>query len=423
VSLRRGALAALASGLCACAGGSRSAVEIPYQPDRHDDALFRASRPEVLEPNYLAFMVHRAPADDGRGDVLFFCRWPEQQMPLTVYISPPAIPDSLQDEFDPKDPDEFVAPVLRALATWERELEGLVRFRLVDERREARLELHLRGEQAPDAHPDLQVLGRTPVARACRVQGGDPATGRLEVAFEVPDVELYIADYFGLLAPDQVEWIALHEIGHALGMRSHSPIPADVMYEVVRDRVAVRELSTEDVNSFVSLYRLPNGTVYARVPPAGTASRPPPAPPAGPPQLAIAPYVDARLGFELRPPAGWMQVPTDRGVVAVDGVTWDYSASFQVVVHRFGTLEEFMDRYGGHYLARGRVLRQRFLRVNGRRAFELFIEDREGRFVEQMTFIEAGDGRVFAVIADSPVAFAEGYRPWFEAALLALEIR
>ena len=287
-------------------------------------------------------------------------------MPLPVYVAPPSIPDALQDEFDPQDPQVFVGAVLRALATWERELEGLVSFRLVSDRRDAKLELRLLGEEAPAPHPDLQVLGKTPIARACRVRGGDPGQGRLDVSFQVPEVDLYIADYFGLLAPDQVEWIALHEIGHALGMRSHSPIPADVMYEVVRDRVSVRELSLEDVNSFVSLYRLPNGTVYARIPPAGAAARPAPRScRRGRPQLAIAPYVDARLGFELRPPAGWMWVPTAQGVVMVDGVTWDYTASFQIVVHRYPTLEAYMERYGAHYLARGQVLQQGFLTLRG----------------------------------------------------------
>jgi hypothetical protein len=236
-------------------------------------------------------------------------------------------------------------------------------------------------------------------------------------------VELYIADYFGLLAPDQVEWIALHEIGHALGMRSHSPIPADVMYEIVRDRVSVSELSTEDVNSFVSLYRLPNGTVYARIPPAGAPEPPPPGPPPGPPELALAPYVDVRLGFELRAPAAWMQVPTAQGVVAVDGVTWDYTASFQIVVHRYQTLEAYMDRYGDHYLSRGRMLHQRFLTLLGRRAFEIVIADPTDQFVERTIFIETGDGRIIAVIAECPVDSEDAYRPWFDAALASLEIR
>jgi len=419
----RAALASLAFALCACAAWREPGFEVPYQPDRRDDAAFREAHPEALEPNYLAFMAHRTAGRDGPGDVLFLCRWPDADMPLTVYIAPPSIPDALQDEFDPQDPEVFVAAVLRALVTWERELEGLVTFRRVSDRRDAKLELRLLGEEAPAAHPDLQVLGKTPIASACRVRGGNPGEGRLDVAFDVPEVELYIADYFGLLAPDQVEWIALHEIGHALGMRSHSPIPADVMYEVVRDRVTVRELSTEDVNSFVSLYRLPNGTVYARIPPAGVAERRAPEPPQGPPELEIAPYVDVRLGFELRPPAAWMSVPTAQGVVSVDGVTWDYTASFQIVVHRYPTLEAYMDRYGAHYLTRGRVLHQRFLTLHGKRAFEIEIEDPAGRFLERTTFIETGDGRVFAVIAECPVDVAQAYRSWFDAALESLEIR
>ena len=418
----RAALASLAFA-SGCVGLREPIPEAPYLPDRRDDAAFRAAHPDALDPNYLAFMAHRAPGSDGRGDVLFLCRWSEADMPLPVYIAPPEIPEELQDEFAPQTPEAFVAAVEQALATWERELEGLVRFRRVFSPRDARLELRLLGEEAPAPHPDLQVLGKTPIASACRVRGGDPANGGLDVQLEVPEVELYIADYFGLLAPDQVEWIALHEIGHALGMRAHSPIPADVMFEVVRDRVSVRELSLEDVNSFVSLYRLPNGTVYARIPPGGAPEPPPPGPPPGAPELAIAPYVDARLGFELRLPAGWMQVPTAQGVVAVDGVTWDYTASFQVVVHRYPTLEAFMERYGGHYLTHGRIRHQRFLTLEGRRAFEIEIGDPTGELVERTSFIETGDGRVVAVIAEAPVALAAAYRPWFDASLASLEIR
>ena len=72
----------------------------------------------------------------------------------------------------------------------------------------------------------------------------------------------------------------------------HEPTPRlrnirvnDLMYEIVRDRRTVAEgLSTEDVNSFVSLYRLANGTVYGRVPSDGTKrgeSTPPSGPHAG----------------------------------------------------------------------------------------------------------------------------------------------
>jgi hypothetical protein len=137
----------------------------------------------------------------------------------------------------------------------------------------------------------------------------------------VPEIRIYVADDHGLLPVDQVERNVLHEIGHALGMRGHSPIPADLMYEVARDR-RVDRLSVEDVNSFRALYRLPNGTIYARLPRGGDLPRAAAQAPAGPPQLAPQPYEDKRLGFAVQPGLGWRLVPTPRGVVAVDGVAW-----------------------------------------------------------------------------------------------------
>ncbi len=248
----------------------------------------------------------------------------------------------------------------------------------------------------------------------------DADAGRLDVSFDVPSVQLYIADRFGLLQPDQVEWIAVHEIGHALGMRSHSPIPADLMYEVARDRVLVQSISSEDVNSFLTLYRLPNGTVFGRVPPDGAAPRSFSDP--GPPELSIGPYVDASLGFEFRPPRGWLRVPTAQGMAAVDGVTWDYTASLQIVVHRFATIEDYLARWGGYYLDRGRILKPVPLIVNGRRSLQLRIEDIEGDFVEEITLIEIGDGRLMLFIADCPLDAIDAYRPWFRASLTSLEI-
>jgi predicted Zn-dependent protease len=399
----RGALVAgFALALVACANDRGPESVVPYQPNRRDYAAFASAWPDLLEPNYLPFMVH----------------WPGEAMPLSVRVVPAEIPEALQDEFAPKDPASYVQAVQRALATWEGELEGLVRFRLVEG--EADLTVRLVAERAPVPEPDLQVLGSTPVRRACRVRGADRDAERLEVSFEVLHLRLFLADEFGLLEPDQVEWIALHEIGHALGMRGHSPIPADLMYEVARDRIMVHEgLSVEDVNSFVSLYQLPNGTVFGNV--AAGESDPPASGP-GLAELAIAPYVDSRLGFEFRPPAGWMRVPTAQGMVAVHGVTWDYTASFQIVVHRYPTIESYLERYSPYYLNRGRLSRPSPLVVNGRRALQAEIEVFEAPRIEQITLIEVGDGRLIVIIADCPSETIDAYRPWFSAALASLEI-
>lgn len=413
--MRAAALLGLA--LAACASPPPPAG--PYVPNRRDYATFAAAWPDLYEPNYLPFMVHRAPGGPA-GDLLFFCRWEADAMPLRVFLPRFEIPEALQDEFHPRQTDSFVAAVREALAIWQRELEGYVRFRLVEDAESADVTVHLVAARAPQQDPELKVLGMTPLDDACRVVGRDPDADRLLVEFQAPELRIFLADEFGLLAVDQVQWIALHEIGHALGMRGHSPIPADLMYEVARDRQLVREgLSIEDVNSFLSLYRLPNGSVFGR------ASRAPGAPGLegpGPPQLALAPYVDSNRGYSLRLPDGWTHFGTPHGVVAVDGQTWDYAASFQVAAQRYDTIEAFLGRYGPYYLSRGHLTRPAALVVNGRRAVQIEIELHEAPRIEQVTLIEVGDGRVLVVTADCPRQSVGAYRPWFSAVLGSFEI-
>jgi hypothetical protein len=413
------AIALVAVAAVACAGPPEPAP-VPYAPDRRDYAAFRAANPGILEPNYLPFMAHRI-RQSGRDDLLVLCRWSEAEMPLPVHVATPVIPDAIQDEFIPRPPDGYVRAVEAALATWEGHLEGLVRFRRVEDPARARLRIALVGARAPVPEEDVKVLGSTRVGDACAAGGWDPDAERLEVAFSVSELQIFLADEFGLLAENQVEWIALHEIGHALGMRGHSPIPGDLMYEIVRDRLTVAEgLSTEDVNSFVSLYRLPNGVVYGEARAADAPASAPP--PSGPVRLAMAPYVDARLGFAVKPPDGWLSLDTGQGMVAVDGVTWDYSASFQVIVARYPTIDDYLARFGDHYLQRGRLVHYEPMVVNGLRAAHGVVARHEGGSVEEITLIETGDGRVLVVIADCAIEHLHAYSPWFDAALASLEV-
>jgi len=407
--------------LAGCAT-DRSAAPPPYQPDRRDYAAFKAAYPDLLEPNYLPFMVHRVPGDGPDGDALVFCRWSASDLPLPVYIGSPKIPAKLENEFDPKQPGEYVAAVEAALAMWQRDLDGLVAFRRVDSPAAARLVLNLVAARAPTPDPSLTVLGSAAVAGSCEASGRVSGAQRLDVRFSVPEATLYLADEYGLLEAEQVQWIALHEIGHALGMRRHSPIPADLMYEVVRDRVLVSGLSTQDINSFESLYRIENGAVFAHLPDDRSLAPAPGPPPSGEPTLAMAPFVDTRHGFAVHPPEGWMRLDSARGMVAVDGVTWDYSASFQVIVERYPTIEAYLDRFGAYYLERGRVLGWEFTEMNGRRALEASVVDHQTLRIEQYIFLEAGDGRLFVIVMDCDAENAAAYWPWFHAAVGSLEI-
>jgi len=408
---------------------------ILYQPNRVDYAAFRSVFPELLEPNYLPFMATRvrvetSPARLARRmglplspapEALVFCRWREEDFPLAVYVVAPRIPAELTLDHPGRQPPDYVEAAWRALRLWEQGLEGLVRFVPASSERAAGLVLRLTTTPFVADDPDVQVLGATPLGSACRVVGGDPSSGRIAVRFEVGELEVHVADEFGLLLPDQVERIALHEIGHALGMRTHSPIPADLMYPVVRDRLPRGELGTEDVNSFLSLYSIPNGTVFRVLPAA--PELPPAVPlPEGPPEVELAPHVDPRLGYEIQLPRGWTRLDTGFGVVAVDGVTWDYEASLQVIVRGFESIDTYLDRHGEWHLATGRVLEASSAPLAGRPARRFLFEVAGGRS-EGLALVESGDGRVVVVVWDCPSPHLDRFRPWFEASLATLELR
>jgi predicted Zn-dependent protease len=368
-------------------------------------------------------MLHRFSGLDSAADVLAFCRWSEDQLPLRVSIEEPQIPKSLENEFAPKPAGLYVHAVERALAAWEGALGGLVTFRRTTPGETPTLRIRLLGEMAPTPEPDVAVLGTTPLGGACRAQGFDATGERLLVHYSVSEVRVYIADDFGLLTEDQVERVALHELGHALGMRGHSPIPADLMYEVARDGSLAAALTPEDVHSFVALYQIPNGTVFSRSRAVEAAPAAPTGPPPGSPRLTAEPRQDPRHGFALRLPKGWMQIETPYGVIAVDGLTWDYDASIQVIARGYPSVEEYLARNQAAHVGSGVLRARRERKLGQNRAVQLVVEGRIGPSVEEVTVIEAPGGHVLVVIADCPSDLYSAYAPWFDAVLRSIELR
>ncbi|MCP3985841.1 MAG: matrixin family metalloprotease [bacterium] len=393
---------------------------VAYEHNLPDYAVFRASHASVQDPNYLPFMAYRIGVGEGR-ERLVLCHWRAEDFPLAVHLEAPRIDPALGDEFRLREPDEYVKAVQRAMAFWQHDLGEHISFREVQDPNDARLTIRLLGEQAPVAEQDMQVLGlaHSP-GGACHFEGGDPATGRVEVHFSIPELRLYVADQHGLLLPSQVEKVALHELGHALGMRGHSPIPADLMYEVARDRIARGGLGLADSNSFQTLYTLPSGTIYADLNSAPRASQL--GPPRGEPRLELAPHVDPRLGFELQTPEGWVSIPTRFGLVTIDGVAWDYRASFQLNVARFETVEAYLARFGRAHLGQSTMLEDGELVVAGRRA-RRFVLHTPRETLEELTLLATGDGRVLVAIGEGPAEEFETYRNWFDKILFSLELR
>jgi hypothetical protein len=269
------------------------------------------------------------------------------------------------------------------------------------------------------------VLGSTPILRACKVTGGDPTSGpggQLEVDFEVPWVEVFVADRYGLLEPNQVGRVALHEIGHALGMRGHSPIPAHLMFGETRGR-PVDELSPADVNSFRALYGLPNGTVYTRAQ-RGVRARVP-APGRGPGELVLAAdaVVDRALGFALRVPEGWQVVREPQGLVAIDGVVWDYDASFSVTARGYQSVAGYLERNGSLHLGGGIVQERQTIRVADRDAQWMRVYQPRANLLQDQVFLASGDGRVLILVAEAPAEAMGVFAPWFSAILGSFEVR
>ena len=394
-----------------------------YRPDRRDYIAFREAHREILEPNYLPFMLHRFASEGPEGDLLILCRWDSDRMPIEVAVEKPVIPEALQDEVHPIDPQRFVAGVEQALRIWEGELEGLVRFRRVAADEEPELRIRLLGERAPMPLPDVVVLGATEaLLAACQLEDWDPDANRLRVQFDVPELVLYLADEHGLLTPGQVERVALHEIGHALGMLGHSPMPGDMMFEAYRERYAVETLSEADVNSFVSLYRMPNGVHYGYVAPGRPTPRLPPLPPSGAPVLRAAPHVDTARGFSLRLPEGWLLAEAGRGLFAANGPVWEYDASLELSVWPYDDVESFLARYA-RVLFEGSWFRRRASTVvAGRPGLRVQVEDASGRNARDLRLVPLGDGRLLLIVAQSPVEAEVEWSRWFDASIATLEL-
>jgi len=192
---------------------------------------------------------------------------------------------------------------------------------------------------------------------------------------------------------------------------------------VARDGSLAAALTSEDVHSFVALYRIPSGTVFGRSDAAEATPPVPMGPPAGPPRLTAEPRQDLRHGFALRLPEGWLQMETPYGVIAIDGLTWDYDASIQVIARGYPTAQAYLARNQDAHIGGG-VLRARRERTFGQsRAVQLIVEGRIGPSVEEVTVIEAPGDRVLVVIADCPSDFYSAYAPWFDAVLRSIELR
>ena len=402
-----------AAGLALALGVACASPEPPYRHTRYDYWSFKARVGKLPEPNYLPWATHLEPLPGG-GTALIACRWPDQAFPLRYHVSAPLIPLEVQDEFRSRDPQEYVAAVEGAFAMWEDAIGRPVRFVAVDDPAQASLRVRL-GSDRYQAE-DVRVLGvvRDAVGH-CRVVGAGETPEAVPIVFEVTEAELFVVDRHGLLTPNQVRTVALHEIGHILGASGqHSPLSGDVMYPIADDS-RVEAISEHDRNTFRALYRLPPGSVYARLDephtePLSEVRR-------GPPRLGER-HADEDRGFSVSFPAGWQVIRARTGWVAVDGVSWDYDASVQVMALR-GRVDGFVEQHRRRLLQRGELESTEVIEIDGTPVTRLVA--RGDGWAEETAVQEWGDGWLLVMVADCGGRDYSLYGPWFDLVLLSIE--
>jgi hypothetical protein len=105
----------------------------------------------------------------------------------------------------------------------------------------------------------------------------------------------------------------------------------------------------------------------------------------------------------------------------VNGTSWDFEASIQVIVRRFDGVEAYLAQHGRAHLGRADLVAWRRTSVQGLPAVKAILARPRGTR-EELTFLETGDGRVVIVIGECPAGLHAAFAPWFDAVLGSLEI-
>lgn len=166
-------------------------------------------------------------------------RWPDGTGTLVVALPPPPVADAARGA-------ALHRGALRGILAWDRHPFPI---RVLD-----------RGVDAGvTAHIEVRWVSRLGPGEAGRVRSGWSLRGD-DFRFEITDfvLALEVAPPGAALPldldPDEVERVAAHEMGHALGL-GHSDHPGDLMYPTN----TARALSPRDYRTLEALYRLPAG--------------------------------------------------------------------------------------------------------------------------------------------------------------------
>lgn len=156
-------------------------------------------------------------------------RWSDQTKFVLVYVS---APNHLPD-WQPWNPQ-----IIRdAFGEWQRALNNRIIFVFMND----------------TAQTDMVVNWWNIAAPGVESGASGFSTGKLWGKYMAQN-DIYIALHNsrgGLHTPQELYAIALHEIGHSLGIKTHSDRPDDIMYPVTTN---LSRLSQRDINTVLRIY-------------------------------------------------------------------------------------------------------------------------------------------------------------------------
>jgi len=234
-------------------GKDENAVENYKKYLQMDPKLPNASKIQsiivMLDQDLARRKLNRMPngPDDYIGDATEggVTRWPANRLPIKICIKPGNSVPGYRDSFE---------QVLRqSFQDWLDASQGKISFQYVD---------------SPIGADIVCSWTDNPKEMISSAEGGHAMVGMdsrgvtgvtLTLLTVRPDNQLSLSDNFA-------RRIALHEIGHSLGLLAHSPNPDDIMFNTILPADLPCALSEKDKNTLVALYSL-DQSVVAKHPP------------------------------------------------------------------------------------------------------------------------------------------------------------
>jgi len=161
--------------------------------------------------------------------------WNLKKMPLRVFID--------------NSEANHAAIIKNALDSWMIDLGGLLSYKLVTEPEKADIKISFTREISKYESKEGDIESSAGITQS-HIEGKILKSVDIRISTISPDNQQ--------LSQLDIYTIALHEIGHSLGIAAHSYYASDIMYPIMKDRPKLMDvrLSHRDINTVKLLYKL-----------------------------------------------------------------------------------------------------------------------------------------------------------------------